>query len=104
MATYSTGIVVQWGSITFTEVTDLSWTYGGENVGRSASFSPQPGSVSVTALGTIPAISNVGNRSTLTITGGAMNLTATAVLESVNAVAELNGVTRFACEFTLLDN
>lgn len=104
MATYSTGIGVTWGSVTFTEVTGLSWTYGGENIGRSANFNPQPGSVSVTALGTVPGIGVVGSRNTLAVTGGGMNLTQTAVLESVSAAAELNGVTRYTVEFTLLDN
>ncbi|NBW13179.1 MAG: hypothetical protein EBR82_34675 [Caulobacteraceae bacterium] len=104
MATYSTGISATWGSVTFTEVTGLSWTYGGENVGRSANFNPNPGSVSVTALGTVPSIGVVGNRGTITITGGGMNLTQTAVLDSVSAAAEVNGVTLYTVEFTLLDN
>jgi hypothetical protein len=104
VATYSTSIGVSWGGVTFSEITGLAWTYGGENVGRSANFSPQPGSVSVTAFGTVPNISLVGNRGTLAITGGGMNLTQKAVLASVNAVAELNGVTRYSVEFTLLDN
>ena len=104
MAINSTGIGVSWGGVTFSEVTGLSWTYGGENVGRSANFSPQPGSVSVTALGAVPSISVVGNRGTLTITGGGMDLTQAAALASVSAVAELNGVTRYSVEFTLLDN
>ena len=104
MATYSTGIGVTWGGVAFSEVTGLSWTYGGENVGRSASFNPRPGSVSITALGTVPGVGVVGNRGTLTITGGGVNLTQKAALASVGAVAELNGVTRYSVEFTLLDN
>ena len=84
MATYSTGISATWGSVTFTEIAGLSWTYGGENVGRSANFTPNPGSV--------------------TVAGGGMNLTQAAVLESVSAAAEVNGVTRYTAEFTLLDN
>ncbi len=104
MATYSTGISATWGSVTFTEISGLSWTYGGENVGRSANFNPNPGSVSVTAFGTVPSISLVGNRDTITITGGGMNLTQKAVLDSVSAAAEVNGVARYTAEFTLLDN
>lgn len=104
MATYSTGISATWGTVTLTEITGLAWTYGGENVGRSANFNPQPGSVSVTAFGTVPGIGVVGNRETLTITGGGMNLTQNAALASVSAAAELNGVTRYSVEFTLLDN
>lgn len=105
MATYSTGISVAWGAYTaLGQVVALAWTYGGENVGRSANFSPTPGSVSVTALGTMPGVSVVGDRGTITITGGGMNLTQTAVLSSVSAAAEVNGLTRYTAEFTLLDN
>lgn len=104
MATYSTGISATWGSVTLTEITGLSWTYGGENVGRSANFNPNPGSVSVSAFGTVPSISLVGNRNTLAVAGGGMNLTQKAVLQSVSAAAEVNGVTRYTVEFTLLDN
>lgn len=104
MAGYSNNIAVAWAGVTFSEVTGLSWTYGGENIGRSANFNPNPGSVSVTALGTVPGIGVVGNRGTITITGGGMNLTQTAVLDSVSAAAELNGVTRYTVAFTLLDN
>ena len=104
MATYSTGISATWGSVTLTEIAGLSWTYGGENVGRSANFNPNPGSVSVAAFGTVPSISLVGNRDTITITGGGMNLTQKAVLDSVSAAAEVNGVARYTAEFTLLDN
>jgi hypothetical protein len=104
VATYSTGISATWGSVTLTEITGLSWTYGGENVGRSANFNPNPGSVSVSAFGTVPSISLVGNRNTLAVAGGGMNLTQKAVLQSVSAAAEVNGVTRYTVEFTLLDN
>jgi hypothetical protein len=104
VATYSTGISATWGSVTFTEIAGLSWTYGGENVGRSANFNPNPGSVSVSAFGTVPSIALVGNRNTLTVAGGGMNLTQAAVLESVSAAAEVNSVTRYTAEFTLLDN
>jgi hypothetical protein len=104
VATYSTGISAGWGLVTFTEIVGLSWTYGGENVGRSANFNPNPGSVSVSALGTVPSIALVGSRNTLTVAGGGMNLTQAAVLESVSAAAEVNGVTRYTVEFTLLDN
>ena len=105
MATYSTNILVAWGSYTsIGQVTNLQWTYGGEDVGRSASFNPQPGSVSLVAYGNVPTIGDVGSRNTLTITGGGMDLTQEAALASVSAVAELNGVTRYTVEFTLLDN
>lgn len=103
MPTTSTGIAVSWGSFgTITEVTALSWSYGGNNVGRSAPYNPQPGSVSMTAMGSAPAISFVGSTGVLTITGGGMNLTHAAELASAGAVAEVNGVTRYQIEFTLI--
>jgi hypothetical protein len=105
VATYSTNIRVAWGTYTaMGQVTNLQWTYGGQDVGRSASFNPQPGSVSLVAYGTVPTIGDVGDRGTLTITGGGMDLTQKAALASVSAAAELNGVTRYSVEFTLLDN
>jgi hypothetical protein len=101
--TTSTGIAVAWGSHTMVaEVTALAWSYGGNNIGRSASYNPQPGSVSLTAMGSVPGISLVGSTGVLTITGGGMDLTHAAELTSRGSAAEVNGVTRYPLEFTLI--
>ena len=105
MATYSTGISATWGSTTFGEITDLAWTYGGENILRGAGlFNYSHGSVSIVALGATPTIANIGTRATLTITGGNVGLTIKAVLKSVGAAAEVNGVTRTAVEFDIFED
>lgn len=104
MATYAVGISATWGSVTFTEVTDLAWTFGGTNVSRgSGFFAATNGSVSITALGTTPTADDVGDRKTLTITGGGVALTRYAVLKQVGAVAELNGVARYSIEFDIVN-
>lgn len=105
MATYSTGISATWGTVTFTEVTDLAWTFGGTNVSRGGAgdfFAPTMGNVTITALGTVPTADDVGDRATLTITGGGVALTRTAVFKQVSAAAELNGVSRFTAEFDIV--
>jgi hypothetical protein len=105
VATYSTGIAATWGSVAFTEVVDLSWTYGGENVLRGAGlFNFSHGSVSMVTLGATPTIANIGQRNTLTITGGGVGLTIKALLKSVGASAEVNGVTRTAVEFDIFED
>lgn len=105
MATYSTGISATWGSVTFTEITGLSWTYGGENVLRGAGlFNFSHGSVSLVALGTTPTIANIGQRNTLTITGGGVGLTIKAVCKSVSVAPELNNVTRTTVEFDIFED
>jgi len=106
VATYSTGISASWNSVTFTEITGLSWTYGGENNIRSATglFAFSHGSVSFQALGTTPTIASVGTRGNLVITGGGIGLTIKAVLESINVVAEVNGVTRTSVEFDIFED
>lgn len=105
MATYSTGISATWGSVTFGEITDLSWTYGGENIIRGGGlFNFSHGSVSVVALGATPTIGSIGTRDTLTITGGNVGLTIKAVCTSVSVAAELNGVTRTSVEFDIFED
>lgn len=103
MATYAVGISATWGSVTFTEVTDLAWTFGGTNVSRgSGFFATTRGSASLTALGTTPTVSDVGALQTLTISGGGVALTVPALLKQVGAVAELNGVARYSIEFDIV--
>ncbi len=105
MATYSTGITATFGSTTFAEVTDLSWTYGGSiPKGRSSTWTDDVGSVSLTCLGSAGvATANYGTRSDLTITGGGAALTCKALYEGLNVAPELNGVTRYTVTFRLLD-
>lgn len=106
MATHSSGIAVTWGGVPFAEVTDLQWSYGGgSSKGRSVAWTDDAGSVSLSCLGSANiSTANWGDRDTLTITGGGMDLTYVAVFEQVAASAELNGVTRYTATFKILDD
>jgi hypothetical protein len=105
VATYSTGITATFGSTTFTEVTDLAWTYGGAlPKGRSVAWTDDAGSVSLTCLGSAGiTTANYGVRNDLTISGGGANLTCSAVYEGLSVAPELNGVTRYTVTFKILD-
>lgn len=105
MATYSTGVSVTWGGVAFTEVTGLSWTYGGgAPKGRSVVWTDEAGSVSVECLGTAnTSIAEYGLRKQLVISGGGQSLTNYAVWESLSVANEVNGITRFTVTFSLLD-
>lgn len=105
MATYSTGISVTWDGTAFSEVTDLTWSYGGSiPKGRSVLWSDDIGAVSLTCLG-IANVSSAqyGKRSTLTISGGGATLTTLAVYEGFSVTPEVNGVTRYSVTFKILD-
>ena len=102
MATYSTGISVTFNGTTFTEVTGLTWNWGGGlPKGRSAVWTDAAGSATVEAMGAI-SVSLYGTRGTFTVSGGGMSLTATACCTSVSASAELNGVTRVTATFDFI--
>ena len=102
MATHSTGITVTFDGAAATEVTGLSWTWGGGlPKGRSIVWTDDAGSVSVQTIGVV-STAPYGTRGTLTIAGGGMNLTCTACCTSVSAAAELNGVTRYTVEFQII--
>ncbi len=102
MATYSTNITVTFDGATATEVTGLSWTWGGGlPKGRSVVWTDDAGTVSVQTIGVVSTAS-YGTLGTLTITGGGVNLTCTACCTSVSAAAELNGVTRYTVEFKII--
>ena len=102
MATLSTGITVTFDGEAATEVTGLSWTWGGGlPKGRSVVWTDDAGSVSVQTIGVV-STAPYGTRGTLTIAGGGMNLTCTACCTSVSAAAELNGVTRYTVEFQII--
>lgn len=105
MATYSTGISATWGGTAFVEVTDLNWSYGGgPPKGRSAVWSDELGSVSVTCLGGAnTSTSEYGLRKALSLSGGGQSLSVNAVWESLTVAPELNGVTRFTVTFKILD-
>ncbi len=105
MATYSTGITATWGTATFTEVTDLAWTYGGSlPKGRDSTWTDEVGNVTLTCLGSVGiATGNYGLRNDLTITGGGAALTCKAVYEGLNVAPEVNGVTRYTVTFRILD-
>ncbi len=105
MATPSTGITVTFGSITFAEVTGLSWTYGGSlPKARSSTWTDDVGSVTVQTLGAAGmSTGNYGQRNDLTITGGGSTLTHKAVFQGLSVAPELNGVTRYSATFKLLD-
>ena len=109
MATYSTGITATWGTVAFTEVTDLQWSFGGapakDRLAESADrWTDDVGSVSLSCLGT-HNINTVeyGKRKSLSLQGGGANLTLNAVYESLGVAPELNGVTKFTVTFKLLD-
>lgn len=104
MATYSTGITVSFAGTPATEVTELSWDWGGGiPVGRGNNYTPNVGTVTVGCLGAVSTAS-YGLRGSLAISGGGMNLTCAAVCTGVSAAAELNGVTRYTVTFQILDN
>ncbi len=105
MATYSTGISAAFGAASFTEMQSLSWNYGGAGErGRDAPWSDELGTVSIQCLN-VSGVStaNVGQRGTLTISGGGCNLTTSAVYESLSVDAELNGVTKYTVTLKILD-
>lgn len=105
MATYSNGITVTWNAVAFSEVTGLSWTYGGgPSKGRSIAWTDDAGSCTVTCLGANnTSVSNYGVRADLQIAGGGQTLTNPAVWESLSVESELNGVTRYTVTLKLLD-
>jgi hypothetical protein len=105
VATYSTGITATWGGVAFQEITDLQWSYGGgPPKGRSIIWTDDVGSVSLTCLNAANmSIAEYGLRKELVLAGGGQVLTRFAIWESVNVVAELNGLTRFTVTFSLLD-
>lgn len=106
MATHSQGITATWGGTAFTEVVDLSWTYGGGlPKGRSAVWTDDLGSVTLTCLGAANvSTGEYGQRKQIAISGGGVTLTQYAVLESLGVAAELNGVTRYTVTLKLLDS
>lgn len=106
MATYSTGITATWGGAAFTEVVDLSWSYGGAlPKGRNDRWTDELGTVSVTCLGSAnTSTGEYGQRKQIVISGGGSTLTHYAVWEGISVAPELNGVTKYTVTFRLVDN
>lgn len=103
MATYSTGISATWNTVTFTEVQSIAWNWGGSLPrGRSSNYTDEPGTVTLTCLGTDGvATSNYGTRAPLTISGGGATLTCSAVYEGLQVAPQLNGVTQYTVNFRI---
>lgn len=102
MATYSTGITAAFGSTTLTEITGISWSYGGGMpTGRGVVFQPVLGQVTIETIGSA-STSLYGVRGTMTIAGGGVNLTCTAVCTDLAVTAEVNGIARYAYTFDIL--
>lgn len=105
MATFSTGITATWGGVAFTEVTGLSWTYGGGTPkGRSVVWSDELGAVTLECLGGANvSTAEYGQRKQLVISGGGQTLTTYAVYESVSVASQVNDVTRYSVTLKFLD-
>ena len=104
MATYSTGVSVSFNGNALSEVTALSWNFGGGiSEARTVSWRAFPGKVSVELLG-FATTSYYGQRGLLVISGGGVNLTCQAACTDINVAAELNGVSRYTYAFDIIDN
>lgn len=104
MATFSTGISATFGSTTLTEMTGISWSYGGGMpTGRGVVFQPVFGQVTIETIGSATT-SLYGTRHPLTISGGGVNLTCTAVCTDLAVTAEVNGIARYSYTFDILDS
>lgn len=105
MATYSTNVSATWGGTPFSEVYDLSYTYGGgAPKGRDSLWTDELGSVTLSCFGTANvSYAEYGQRRQLVVTGGGASLTTYAVLESLAIQYGLNDVTRFTVTFKILD-
>ena len=105
MAAHSTGISVTFDGVAFSEVSELSWQYGGGPAkGRSLLWTDEVGTVTVGCMGTANiTTAKYGTRADIVITGGGADLTSKAVYEGLSVAPELNGVTRYTVTFRLLD-
>lgn len=105
MATYSTNIAASFSGTAFSEITDMTWSYGGgPSKGRDAPWTDDLGTVSITCLGSAGISSaSYGVRGDLVISGGGSALTCKAVYEGLSVAPELNGVTRYTVTFKILD-
>ena len=98
----SAGITVSFGGTAITKVTDLSWKLRGTSCkGRSATWTDDAGSVSVSFMGTGPGPADWMTLGALSITGGGMDLSRQAICGEVSAKASLNGITTYSIEFKI---
>ena len=106
MATYSTGITVNFDGSTYATVTAMSWSYGGDlPIGKSDSYTDSLGTLTLTCLGVDGvSTSNYGTRGDLEVAGGGADLTHKAVLTEIGVTPELNDVTKYTVSFTLVDD
>ena len=102
MATYSTGITATFASTPLTEITGLSWNWGGGMpAGRAVVFKATVGQVTIETIG--PASTALyGTRGSMSISGGGVQLTCTALCTDLAVTAEVNGISRYAYTFEIL--
>jgi hypothetical protein len=104
VATYSTGITATFGGSPLTEMTALSFNWGGgQPIGRGVVFQPVLGQVTIETIGSA-STSIYGNRAQLVISSTAISLTTPAVCTDVAATAEVNGIARYSYTFEILDS
>ena len=105
MATYSTGMTVTFGVITFAEITSIDMdSYGDLSRGRSVDWNDSAGTVKITTLSsTGVSAANWNKKALLTISGGGMGISTNALYMGFSAAAELNGVTKHTVNFKILE-
>ena len=101
MATYSQSCSVSFAGAALTELTSVQLELGGGMpIGRSGTYSPSGGSVSIEALASASVA--WGAYGSLSITGGGVSLTYNAVCTGKGATAAANDVTRYTFTFDLI--
>lgn len=102
MATYSTGVTASFNGSPITELTGLSFSWGGgHSESRGGAWKPVLGQVQIETLAGA-STSDWATRGTLVLSGGGISLTATAVCTEVGAVPEINGLTQYSYTFDLI--
>ena len=105
MATPSTGILVSFGGVAASEVTELQWTFGGSMPqGRNTTWVPNFGTATIGMIGNNVSSALRGVRGPLVVTGGGCTLSTMAVCTGVSITAELNGVTKYTVSFEFVES
>lgn len=103
MATYSVEVFASWSGIPITEMRSLSINGpSGPSEGRDFFWVKNSGSVSITYLGGGPGTGSWGRYGRLVIEGGGLNWNQDAICGQTTCSANLNGVTEYTVEFSLL--
>lgn len=103
MATYSVRVFASWAGIPITEMRSLSINGpSGPSEGRSFFWVKNSGSVSITYLGGGPGTGSWGRYGRLVIEGGGLDWSQDAICGQTTCSANLNGVTEYTVEFSLL--